>query len=186
VDARTTSIPVADAPTSRDRTLVSTRVPSPFGELTLVADDDALVAVLWPDEDPDRVPGLAGSCVVPSAGRHAVLDDARDQLDEYFAGTRTSFDLPLRPVGTPFQLAAWAVLRTIPYGATMTYGEQARQLGDPNKARAVGAANGRNPLSIIVPCHRVTGASGSLTGFAGGLDAKRWLLDHERGVRALV
>jgi methylated-DNA-[protein]-cysteine S-methyltransferase len=160
-------------------------MPSPFGELTLVADDDALVAVLWPGEDAHRVPGLAGARIEPSR-QHAVLDAARGQLEEYFAGTRTSFDLPLRPDGTPFQLAAWAVLRTIPYGATMSYGEQARRLGDPNKARAVGAANGRNPLSIIVPCHRVTGASGSLTGFAGGLEAKRWLLDHERGVRTLV
>jgi methylated-DNA-[protein]-cysteine S-methyltransferase len=92
----------------------------------------------------------------------------------------------LRPAGTEFQRAAWDVLRQIPYGTTMTYGEQARALGDMNKARAVGAANGRNPLSIVVPCHRVTGADGTLTGFAGGLDAKRWLLEHERRISAAL
>lgn len=102
-------------------------------------------------------------------------------MDEYFAGRRQRFDLPLDPAGTAFQLAAWQVLRSIGYGQTITYGEQARRLGDPAKARAVGAANARNPLSIVVPCHRVVGASGALTGFAGGVDAKHWLLEFERG-----
>jgi methylated-DNA-[protein]-cysteine S-methyltransferase len=112
------------------------------------------------------------------------LERAAQQLAEYFAGDRRAFDVALDPVGTPFQLEAWAVLRTIPFGHTISYGEQARALGDPARARAVGAANGRNPISIIVPCHRVVATSGALTGFAGGLDAKSWLLEHERRVLA--
>jgi methylated-DNA-[protein]-cysteine S-methyltransferase len=95
---------------------------------------------------------------------------------------RTEFDLPLDAQGTPFQRSAWTALCTIPFGETVSYGEQARRLGDARKARAVGAANGRNPISIVVPCHRVVGSNGSLTGFAAGLDAKAWLLDHERRV----
>ena len=113
----------------------------------------------------------------------AILAAASDQLAEYFDGDRTEFDVPLDPVGTEFQQAAWTALRTIPYGETISYGEQAARVGDRRKARAVGAANGRNPISIIVPCHRVVGSNGSLTGFAGGLDNKAWLLDHERSVR---
>jgi methylated-DNA-[protein]-cysteine S-methyltransferase len=104
------------------------------------------------------------------------------QLEEYFAGRRQTFDLPLDPVGTSFQRAAWDALRTIDYGSTVSYGEQAARMGDRRKARAVGAANGRNPISIVVPCHRVVGADGALTGFAGGLETKAWLLDHERRV----
>jgi methylated-DNA-[protein]-cysteine S-methyltransferase len=114
----------------------------------------------------------------------AILQQAAEELEEYFEGTRRSFDVPLDPVGTPFQQQAWAALRTIPYGETVTYGEQAERLGDRRKARAIGAANGRNPISIIVPCHRVVGSNGALVGFAGGLDVKAWLLDHER--RALT
>lgn len=114
----------------------------------------------------------------------AHLDAAQAQLDEYFAGSRQEFDLALDPAGTDFQLKAWTVLRAIPYGQTLSYGEQAAELGEPGAARAVGAANGRNPLSIVVPCHRVVAASGALTGFAGGLDTKAWLLDHERTVLA--
>ncbi|MEA3183888.1 MAG: methylated-DNA-[protein]-cysteine S-methyltransferase, partial [Ilumatobacteraceae bacterium] len=116
-------------------------------------------------------------------GRTPLHDRAVAQLQEYFAGTRREFDLPLDPLGTPFQHSAWMVLRSIPYGTTISYGHQARQLGDPNKARAVGAANGKNPLSIVVPCHRVIGSGGELTGFAAGLDVKSWLLDHERQPR---
>lgn len=160
---------------------------TPLGGLTLVADGHGLRAVLWPDDDPNRVP-LDRSPFQPS-GRHepaTVLRDTVTQLDEYLDGTRTEFELPLAPAGSPFQVAVWETLRSIPYGTTITYGEQARLLGDPHKARAVGAANGRNPLSIVVPCHRVTGAGGRLTGFAGGLDAKAWLLDHERRVVAAV
>ena len=147
--------------------------PSPVGVLTLVASDDGLQGVWWPD-DPRR-PGSG-----PEQPDHPVLARTMRQLDEYFAGTRTEFDIPLDPGGTDFQRAAWGVLRTIPYAQTITYGEQARRLGDPARARAAGAANGRNPLSIVVPCHRVVGAGGALTGFGGGLDSIRWLLDFER------
>jgi methylated-DNA-[protein]-cysteine S-methyltransferase len=154
-------------------------VPSAVGELLVVANTHGLQAVLWDGEhadtfvDDDRIDG-------PHDPSHIVDCTAR-QLGEYFAGERTEFDVPLDPAGTPFQLAVWTVLRSIPYGTTITYGEQARRLGDANKARAVGAANGRNPLSIIVPCHRVVGSNGKLTGFAAGLEAKEWLLRHERG-----
>ena len=105
------------------------------------------------------------------------------QLAEYFAGKRRSFSLDLAPAGTEFQLAVWDVLRTIPYGSTISYGEQALRLGDVRKSRAVGAANGRNPISIVVPCHRVIGSDGTLTGYGGGLPRKKWLLEHE-GVKA--
>jgi methylated-DNA-[protein]-cysteine S-methyltransferase len=105
-------------------------------------------------------------------------------LEEYFAGTRQDFDLELDPAGTDFQLRVWRVLRGIPYGQTRSYGQQAAELGEPGAARAVGAANGRNPLSIVVPCHRVVAASGALTGFAGGITTKAWLLDHERTILA--
>lgn len=108
-----------------------------------------------------------------------ILRTAADQLGEYFAGARKAFDVPLDPRGTAFQLAAWEVLRGIPFATTISYGEQARRLGDPRKARAVGAANARNPIPIIIPCHRVIGADGSLTGFAAGVDHKAWLLGHE-------
>ena len=110
----------------------------------------------------------------------SILQHAVAQLQQYFAGTRTEFDLPLDPQGTEFQQQAWAVLCGIPFGQTISYGEQASRLGDRNKARAVGAANGKNPISVIVPCHRVVGADGSLTGFAAGVPTKAWLLAHER------
>jgi len=149
--------------------------PSPVGILTLVASDAGLQGVWWPDDARLTQTGT----LQPD---HPVLAQATAELDEYFAGRRTTFDVPLDPSGTDFQRSAWDVLRTIPYAQTMTYAQQAAQLGDPAKARAVGAANGRNPISIIVPCHRVVGASGALTGFAGGLDAKQWLLQFEREV----
>ncbi len=159
--------------------LSSTTMDTPVGVLTLVASEHGLRAVMWPDERDGRVPVAAATGAGPAAEH--ILDDAVRELDEYFAGERTEFDLPLDPVGTEFQQQAWAVLRTIPYGQTMSYGEQAARLGDKNKSRAVGAANGRNPISIIVPCHRVVGSNGKLTGFAGGLENKDWLLRHERG-----
>jgi methylated-DNA-[protein]-cysteine S-methyltransferase len=112
----------------------------------------------------------------------ATLTAATDQMAAYFAGERTTFDLPLSPMGTPFQHRVWNALRGIPFGESVTYGELARHIGAPNGARAVGAANGRNPLPIIVPCHRVIGADGSLTGFGGGVERKHWLLNHERSV----
>jgi methylated-DNA-[protein]-cysteine S-methyltransferase len=154
--------------------LSSTSVASPVGTLTLVAGDTGLRAVLWPDDQRVVIVDVVDD---PS---HPVLVAAVEQLGEYFAGERTEFDVPLDPVGTDFQLAAWRALRTIPYARTVSYGEQAERMGDRRKARAVGAANGRNPISIIVPCHRVVGANGTLTGFAGGVAAKSWLLEHEQ------
>lgn len=153
-----------------------TTIDSPIGTITLVAADDALIEVRFPN-----APGVDESEVEP-ADDHPVLVQAASQLGEYFRGRRTEFDVRLEPLGTAFQLAAWAALRTIPYGETVSYGEQARRLGDAGKARAVGAANGRNPIPIIVPCHRVVGANGHLTGFGGGIESKAWLLDHERSV----
>ena len=151
---------------------------TPIGELLLTADDDgALTGVRLPG----RHPGTAGW-----ERDDARLEPARAQLAEYFAGERTAFDLPLRPAGGPFQLRVWEALQRIPYGETASYGELARELGSPGAARAVGAANGRNPIAIVVPCHRVIGASGSLTGYAGGLECKRALLDLEVGRAALV
>lgn len=153
-----------------------TRTTSPVGELTLVASDSGLVAVHWEHDDFDRV--KLGETV--EVNDHPVLIAAAEQLDEYFAGKRTAFDLPLDFRGTAFQKSVWAALLTIPFGETRSYGEIARQIGQPTAARAVGAANGRNPISIIAPCHRVIGANGSLTGFAGGIEAKRLLLGLER------
>jgi methylated-DNA-[protein]-cysteine S-methyltransferase len=150
-----------------------TTMQSPVGELTLVADDTALRQILFHAEAHPRHD-------LAAAVDHPVLARATRQLTEYFDGTRTEFDIPLAPEGTPFQQQVWSVLRSIPFGATMTYGEQASKLGDRNRARAVGAANGRNPIPIIVPCHRVVGSNGHLTGFGGGIAAKAWLLDHER------
>ncbi|MEO7371305.1 MAG: methylated-DNA--[protein]-cysteine S-methyltransferase [Ilumatobacteraceae bacterium] len=161
----------------------TTTMDSPVGELRLVASDRGLRAILWGAQDVTRVASIDSDELVE--GSTPILERAIVQLEEYFAGGRRDFDLPLDPVGTPFQQSAWMVLRTIPYGQTMSYGQQASKLGDPNKARAVGAANGKNPLSIVVPCHRVIGSGGHLTGFAGGLEIKSWLLDHERQLRLI-
>jgi methylated-DNA-[protein]-cysteine S-methyltransferase len=157
--------------------LVSRTVPSPVGTLVAVASAQGLRAVLWPDDRPAR----AGLAAVPPAGESPVLDAFAAQLAEYVAGTRQVFDVPLDLRGTPFQLAVWEALRGVGFGSTVSYGELAAALGRPTAARAVGAAVGRNPVSIVVPCHRVVGADGSMTGFAGGLDAKRTLLHLERG-----
>lgn len=148
---------------------------SPVGALTLVATGRGLAAVLWEHERVGRVHvGLEHE-----DARHPVLLEAERQLTEYFAGRRTTFALPLDPQGTPFQRAVWDALRTIPFGQTRSYAEIARQIGRPTAVRAVGAANGRNPLSIVTPCHRVIGTNGRLTGFAGGLDRKAFLLRLE-------
>lgn len=144
------------------------RIDAPFGPLTLVAREGALVSVSFSSE------------LEPTRLRDPVLARAEAQLAEYLAGRRTTFDLPLRAEGTPFQRAVWAALAQIPFGETTSYAAIARAIGRPNAVRAVGAANGRNPLAIVVPCHRVIGRDGTLTGYAGGLAAKRWLLDHER------
>jgi len=153
----------------------STRFASPLGELLLTASDTALTGVYFPPFQ-ERAGWLEDDGHGPAG---PVLARTRQQLTEYFAGVRTAFDLPLDPPGTAFQRQVWDALRTIPYGATTSYGELARRLGDPRATRAVGAANGKNPIPIIVPCHRVVGARGELTGFGGGLDRKRWLLEHE-------
>lgn len=159
--------------------LVSTTLPSPVGTLTVVVSAAGLRAVMWGSEHEKL---RLGPIVRDGDDPTGVLAATVQQLGEYFAGQRTDFDLPLDPVGSEFQSAAWMALRLIPYGETVSYGEQARRMGDARKARAVGAANGRNPISIIVPCHRVVGANGSLTGFGGGIENKAWLLDHERQV----
>jgi methylated-DNA-[protein]-cysteine S-methyltransferase len=160
----------------------TTTVPSPVGTLTLLASDAGLRAILWEGEAPgDRVPWPPDVREDPN---HPVLMAAREQLQEYFAGDRRSFDVPIDLHGTPFQVKVWRALASIPYGETTTYGEQARMVGDAKKARAVGAANGKNPVSIILPCHRVVGADGTLTGFAAGLESKRALLDLEASVVA--
>jgi methylated-DNA-[protein]-cysteine S-methyltransferase len=156
--------------------LIRATTDSPVGTLTIIAGDDGLRAILWPRDDPTRV---RLDDPIDDA-THPVVAATIVQLAEYFEGSRTDFDVPLDPVGTEFQQEAWGALRTIAYGTTITYGEQAELMGDRRKARAVGAANGRNPLSIVVPCHRVVGASGALTGFAGGVETKAWLLAHER------
>lgn len=151
------------------------RCPSPVGVLTLVATPRALVAILWEQDDPDRVR------LEPMVERedHPVLEATATQLAEYFAGRRQIFDLPLEFRGTAFQQSVWQALLTIPFGETRSYGQIARAIGRPSASRAVGAANGRNPISIVAPCHRVIGSQGALTGFAGGLEAKATLLDLE-------
>jgi methylated-DNA-[protein]-cysteine S-methyltransferase len=151
-------------------------VSSPVGTLKLVASDRGLAAILWENEDPKRV--RLGD--VEDRPDHPMLIEAERQIREYFEGRRTRFDIPLDFAGTDFQKKVWAALLAIPFGETRTYGQIAAELGRPSAARAVGAANGRNPISIIAPCHRVVGSNGELAGFAGGLENKRHLLDHER------
>lgn len=156
---------------------ITRTVPSPVGDLLLVGDGERLSGLFMTNQrhhpviDAPRTDGAA-------------FPDAVAQLDEWFAGSRRDFGLVLAPRGSAFQRQVWDVLRRIPFGETMTYGEVAAQVGRPGSARAVGAAVGRNPVGIVIPCHRVVGAGGALTGYAGGLDRKKWLLDHERAVAA--
>jgi methylated-DNA-[protein]-cysteine S-methyltransferase len=155
-------------------------VDSPIGPLLLAADDQGLrfllfsagrrVVVPEPDWEPDR----------------GLLKEPARQLTAYFNGTLREFDTPVAPVGTPFQLAVWTALQQIPYGETVSYGELARRLGNPRAVRAVGLANGANPIAIVIPCHRVIGSNGSLVGYGGGLPIKQALLALERGQRALL
>jgi methylated-DNA-[protein]-cysteine S-methyltransferase len=154
---------------------VSKRGRSPVGTLTLVASDQGLAAILWEHDRPGRV----RLNIEAEDDRHPVLLEAERQLEEYFAGQRTRFTLPLDLSGTPFQRQVWRALLTIPFGETRSYAQIARQIGKPGAARAVGAANGRNPVSIVAPCHRVIGSTGALTGFGGGLDVKARLLALE-------
>ncbi len=151
----------------------------PLGAVAVVADDAGLTHVI--------LPGDATAIPDDATEGGAIVDAAAAQLDAWFAGTRTTFDLPLAPAGTDFQRRVWAALCDVPYGTTATYRDIAVAIGQPTATRAVGAANGRNPLPIIVPCHRVVGASGALTGYSGGggLATKRLLLDLEVGVTAL-
>jgi methylated-DNA-[protein]-cysteine S-methyltransferase len=157
-------------------------VQSPFGRLKLVASGEGLAAILWENDSPERVP-LTDLVEEPN---HPILLETERQLREYVAGKRREFALPLDLRGTAFQKDVWRALLRIPFGETRTYGQLAKQIGRPEASRAVGAANGRNPLSIVVPCHRVIGASGKLTGFAGGLEVKARLLDLESGRPALA
>ncbi|MCB9763307.1 MAG: methylated-DNA--[protein]-cysteine S-methyltransferase [Alphaproteobacteria bacterium] len=154
--------------------LVYTFVPSPLGRLRLVASADAVVGLYFPEHKPTpRFPGAV-------EGRTPLLERAAGELDAWLAGQRRDFTVPLDPRGTPFQRRVWAQLARIPYGETRSYQALAQAIDAPGASRAVGAANSRNPLSLFLPCHRVVTSSGALGGYAGGLDAKRWLLAHER------
>ena len=156
-----------------------TTMPSPVGELLLTATAAGLTRV-WFEQHRHGTRALHEWTRADGSGDAArILGDARLQLEEYFAGARRAFDLPLAVQGTSFQRRVWDALRGIPFGETISYLELARRVGDPRAVRAVGGANGRNPVSIVVPCHRVIGADGSLTGFGGGIERKRWLLAHE-------
>lgn len=153
-------------------------IDSPIGPLTAVRAGDGLRGLFHVEHRPAPDPATFGDRDDRASA------DVAEQLGEYWAGDRTAFELPLDPVGTPFQQRVWAALREIPHGETRTYGWIAARIGQPTAVRAVGLANGRNPLSIVVPCHRVVGASGALTGYAGGIDRKRFLLEHEAGARS--
>ena len=154
---------------------------SPVGNLKLIASDEGLSAILWENDDLSRVrvkPDIQDS-------NHKILKQAEIEINEYFRGIRTSFSIPMTPKGTDFQLRVWEELKNIPYGKTISYGELAKRIGNPKASRAVGAANGKNPLSIIIPCHRVIGSSGKLTGFAGGIKVKSQLLSIEKMERQM-
>ena len=168
-----------NAPTPAEGRL-HTVIGSPVGPLTLVACGGALAGLYM--QVRGHEPGAAVVGEPASADADPVLGEAASQLKAYFAGQLTAFDLPLLLQGTGFQRAVWAALRQIPYGRTISYGELATRIGQPSASRAVGLANGRNPVSIVVPCHRVIGADGSLTGYGGGIDRKRFLLAMEQRV----
>ncbi|WP_079105163.1 methylated-DNA--[protein]-cysteine S-methyltransferase [Streptomyces prasinopilosus] len=164
-----------------------TVIDSPYGPLTLVADDGVLCGLYMTDQRHRPAQETFGDRADPGSAAPAAraFAEAGEQLEAYFAGGLKEFTLELRPHGTPFQRRVWDLLRGIPYGETRTYGELAAALGSPKASRAVGLANGRNPIGIVIPCHRVVGASGGLTGYGGGLERKRRLLDHERDLPAL-
>ncbi|MBV8462465.1 MAG: methylated-DNA--[protein]-cysteine S-methyltransferase [Acidimicrobiales bacterium] len=163
----------APAPIRTRGHTITTTVPSPIGPLTLARRDGDLVAVRM--EDQRHLSGVEPDWVRDDDG----FGDVAEQLRAYFAGERTTFDLATRIEGTPFQADVWEALRDIPFGQTISYAELACRVGRPAAVRAVGQANGRNPLAVVIPCHRVVAADGSLGGYGGGLDRKRWLLDHE-------
>ncbi len=151
-----------------------TQIDSPIGPLSLYSDGAALTGLYMEKREPQGE-ALAGDTI-------AVLKKAAAQLKEYFAGDRREFDLPVDLHGTAFQRRVWEQLQVIPCGETLSYGQIAQRLRQPSASRAVGLANGRNPVSIVIPCHRVIGADGSLTGYGGGIERKQWLLEHERGM----
>ncbi len=159
-------------------TVYFTTMKTPIGEIRLLSDGKSLTGLYMGSYGPRPTKAWVRG--------GALLETAEKQLHEYFGGQRKDFDLPLAAEGTQFQKKVWDALCDIPYGQTISYGEQARRIGLPDAARAVGAANGSNPISIIVPCHRVIGASGKLTGYGGGLPRKQWLLEHETGLRQLL
>ena len=161
---------------STTSTMFFSTVPSPVGRLTMLGEGEDLVGLYF-DHDPEATKARAGAV---RDDRH--LQRAAAELEEYFAGARTRFDLPLAPRGTEFQKAVWRALVRIPFGETATYGQIARSIGQPAASRAIGGANHRNPIAIVIPCHRVIGADGSMTGYGGGLDRKRLLLDLEARV----
>jgi methylated-DNA-[protein]-cysteine S-methyltransferase len=166
--------------TSNNQALKYTCVESPIGELLLLGDDHALHGLYMQDgRKPTRIAPSWESSSTPFAS-------VQTQLSEYFAGQRVTFDVPLVMRGAPFERQVWQALQGIPYGETVSYGEIARRVGQPSAARAVGLANGRNPIAVIVPCHRVIGADGSLTGYGGGLERKRLLLELENGQSCLL
>jgi methylated-DNA-[protein]-cysteine S-methyltransferase len=164
----------------RGKTYCYKTMRSPVGELKLVASENGLAAILWENDDPRRVP----LNIVAEDDLHPMLTETERQLTEYFCGKRDAFELSLDFAGTEFQRKVWAALLTIPFGETRSYGQIAAQVGSPKSVRAVGAANGRNPISIVAPCHRVIGANGKLTGFAGGLETKARLLGLEARTKA--
>ena len=151
--------------------LLHTEMESPVGPLHLFANDKGLTALYMNIQRYEMPTGVEGS--------NAILEQTKQELTEYFEGNRRDFSVPLDPQGTEFRKSVWMELMNIPFGKTITYGELAKRLGDPLLTRAVGTANGANPISIIIPCHRVVGANGHLTGYGGGIERKRWLLDHE-------
>ena len=152
---------------------------APFGVLTVVGSDLGIRYVMFNN---DAHPKPLERLHISDSEIHDSVNDAITQLDEYFNGSRRDFELPLDLQGTEFQVAAWNALADIPYGRTASYGQQAASIGRPKAVRAIGGANGRNPVAIVLPCHRIVGADGSLTGFGGGIEVKKWLLDHEQSI----
>lgn len=152
---------------------------APFGVLTVVGSDRGIRFVMFNN---DAHPKPLEQLQISDTEIHDTVNVAISQLEEYFDGSRRSFDLPLDLRGTEFQVEAWNALADIPYGQTASYGQQAASIGRPKAVRAIGGANGRNPVAIVLPCHRIVGADGSLTGFGGGIEVKKWLLDHEQAM----
>ena len=152
---------------------------APFGVVSVIGSDLGIRYVLFSN---DAHPKPLERLHISDTDIHDSVNDAITQLDEYFVGSRRDFELPLDLQGTEFQVAAWNALADIPYGRTASYGQQAASIGRPKAVRAIGGANGRNPVAIVLPCHRIVGADGSLTGFGGGIEVKKWLLDHEQSI----